>query len=166
MDTPSLHDQDPLERLLAGATFVGAELDLRYRVLGATIEPATDAHPRPGTDDLRLQLLCHPVSTVLGVLEREVDGARHLETFEAEQLSDVAAAFEGTPLQPPVLGRPEPRPGQWAPQFSIQGRSTAPNGRRRTVTLEVAAVDARLRLFVRCDEVELRDPAGEEVALD
>jgi hypothetical protein len=166
MGASSPHDHDPLERLLAGATLVGAELDLRYRVLGATVEPSADVHPRPGSDDLRLQVLCHPVSTVLGVLEREVDGARHLETFEAEQLSDVTAAFEGRPLQAPVLGRPEPRPGQWAPQFSIQGRSTAPNGRRRTVTLEVASFDARLRLFVRCDEVELRDPAGDEVALD
>ena len=158
-------DQDPLERLLAGAALVGAELDLRYRVLGATVEPPEEAHPQPGADDLRLQVLCHPVSTVLGVLEREVDGARHLETFEAEQLSDVTAAFSGAPLAAPVLGRPEPRPGQWGPQFSIQGRSTAPNGRRRTVTLEVASFDARLRLFVRCDEVELRDAGGNEVAL-
>lgn len=165
MSPTSQPDSDPIEQLLAGAALVGAELDLRYRVLGATIEPPAGAHPRGEVDDPRLQLLCHPVSTVLGVLEREVDGARHLETFEAEQLSDVTAAFAGSPLQPPVLGRPEPRPGEWAPQFSIQGRSTAPSGRRRTVTLEVASFDARLRLFVRCDEVELRDPAGEEVAL-
>ena len=164
MSPPDAADH-PLEQLLVGASLVGAELDLRYRVLGVTVEPAADLHPRPEADDPRLQVLCHPVSTVLGVLEREVDGARYLETFEAEQLSDVTAAFEGAPLQPPVVGRPEPRPGQWAPQFSIQGRSTAPNGRRRTVTLEVASFDARLRLFVRCDEVELRDPAGDEVAL-
>lgn len=164
MSSTSQPDSDPLEQLLAGAALVGAELDLRYRVLGATIEPPAGAHPQGEVDDPRLQLLCHPVSTVLGVLEREVDGARHLETFEAEQLSDVTAAVSGAPLRPPVLGRPEPRPGEWAPQFSIQGRSTAPNGRRRTVTLEVASFDARLRLFVRCDEVELRDPAGEEVA--
>ena len=158
-------DPDPLEQLLVASTFLGAELDLRYRVLAATIEPPPGQHPQGEVDDPRLQLLCHPVSTVLGALERDVDGARHLETFEAEQLPEVTAAFAGGRLQPPVLGRVEPRPGAWGPQFSIQGRSTAPDGRRRTVTLELAADDARLRLFVRCDEVELRDPSGDDVSV-
>lgn len=165
MSTSAAVDPDPLEHLLASAALLGAELDLRYRVLAVTVEPAPSEHPLGEVDDPRLQLLCHPVSTVLGALDREADGTRHLETFEAEQLPDVTAAFAGAPLTAPVLGRPEPRPGEWGPQFSLQGRSTAPDGRRRTVTLEVASEDARLRLFVRCDEVELRDPAGEEVAL-
>lgn len=160
-DTPA--DADPLGLLLSRCRLVGAELDLRYRVFAVTVEPDAGDHPLGEMEDPRLQLLCHPVSTVLGALEREVDGATHLETFEAEQLPDVAAAFEGAPLQTPVLGRVEPRPGEWGPQYSIQGRSTAPNGRRRTVTLEVVSFDARLRLFVRCDEVELRTPAGELV---
>lgn len=156
-------DGDPLERLLDGAILLGAEVDLRYRVLGVTVEPPRGTHPRGEVRDPRLQVLCHPVSTVLGVLQREVDGAAHLETFEAEQLPDVTAAFAGAPLQGPVLGRREPQPGEWGPQFSIQGRSTAPTGRSRTVTLEVASFDASLRLFVRCDDVEVRDPAGEAV---
>lgn len=163
MSTDDAVAPDPLEQLLAGATLVGAELDLRYRVFAVTVEPAPGEHPRGEAEDPRLQLLCHPVSTVLGTLEREEDGTAHLETFEADQLPDVTAAFAGARLQAPVLGRPEPRPGQWGPQYSIQGRSTAPNGRRRTVTLEVSTEDARLRLFVRCDEVELRDPTGEPV---
>jgi hypothetical protein len=158
-------DPDALERLLAGSVLLGAEIDLKFRVLSATVEPAANDHPLGDVEDTRLQLLCHPVSTILGVLERDVDGTPHIETFETEQLTDVAAAFAGCRLQEPVLGRPEPRPGQWGPQFSIQGRSTAPDGRLRTVTLEVAADDARLRLFVRCDEVEVRDPSGRDVAV-
>jgi hypothetical protein len=160
-------DPDALERLLAGAALLGAEIDLRFRVLAITIEPAEgERHPLgDDVEDPRLQLLCHPVSTLLGVLEREVEGQAHIETFETEQLTDVAAAFAGCALQGPVLGRPEPRPGQWGPQFSIQGRSTAPDGRLRTVTLEVATDEARLRLFARCDEIELRDPAGNDVGI-
>ena len=163
MSTTSPSDSDPLERLLAGAALLGAEVDLRYRVLGFTVEPSADVHPLGDVEDRRLQVLAHPVSTVLGSLERDVDGATHLETFEAEQLSEVTAAFAGAPLQPPVLGRPEPRRGEWGPQFSLQGRSTAPDGRRRTLTLDVVSFDARLRLFVRCDDVEVRDPSGGEV---
>lgn len=164
MSSTSAPPADPLEQLLAGAVLVGAEMDLRYRVLGVTIEPAAGRHPHGEVDDPRLQLLCHPVSLVLGSLQREVDGTNHLETFDVEQLSDVAAAFAGLALEAPVLGRPEPRPRSWGPQFSMQGRSTAPDGRRRTVTIEVATTDARLRLFARCDEVELRDPHGTAVS--
>jgi hypothetical protein len=160
---PTTGAPDPFERALAGATLLGAEIDTRYRVLAATFEPPAGADPRGEVDDPRVQLLCHPVSTVLGALQREVDGRPVIETFEAEQLSDVAAALAGAPLEPPVLGRPEPRPGEWGPQFSLQGRSTAPDGRSRTVTLDVSSGDARLRVFVRCDEIELRDPAGDRL---
>ncbi len=152
--------------MLSGAALLGVEIDIRFRVLSATIEPAAGRHPLGEVDDARLQVLCHPVSTFLGALERDVDGRGHIETFDTEQLTDVAAAFAGEPLTAPVLGRPEPRPGQWGPQFSIQGRSTAPDGRLRTVTIEVATDDARLRIFARCDEVEVRDPNGEDVEVD
>ena len=155
----------PLERVLASSSLLGLELDPRYRVLAATIEPDPAVDPRGPVDDARLQLLAHPVSTLLGVLERTADGQARIETFDTPQLPDVAAVFAGAALEAPVLGRPEPRPGQWGPQWSIQGRSTAPDGRTRTVTFEVATEDARLRVFARCDVVELRDPGGDEVAV-
>jgi hypothetical protein len=154
---------DALERLLAGSPLLGLELDTKFRVLAATVEPPADRHPREGADDRRLQVLAHPVSTLLGALQREVDDQPRIETFETEQLSDVAAAFAGAPLQAPVLGRPEPRPGEWGPQFSIQGRSTAPDGRSRTVTFAVSTGDAHLRVFARCDVVEVRDAEGHDV---
>jgi hypothetical protein len=154
---------DALERLLAGARLLGLELDTKFRVLAATVEPDEGAHPLGDVDDARLQVLAHPVSTFLGALQRQVDDRAHIETFETEQLSDVAAAFAGEPLQAPVLGRPEPRPGEWGPQFSIQGRSTAPDGRSRTLTYAVSTGDAQLRVFARCDVIEVRDPEGNEV---
>jgi hypothetical protein len=154
-----------LDRVLAGARLLGLELDTRFRVLAATIEPDPDRHPRGEVEDPRLQVLAHPVSTFLGALQRHVDGQARIETFETEQLSDVAAAFAGEPLQAPVLGRPEPRPGEWGPQFSIQGRSTAPDGRSRTVTFAVSTGDAHLRVFARCDVLEVRDAGGNDVPI-
>lgn len=154
---------DALEQVLGGATLLGLELDTRYRVLAATIEPAPDRHPVPDEEDRRLQVLAHPVSTVLGVLTRDTDQGPAIVTFEAEQLVDVASALAGTTLQAPVVGRREPQPGEWGPQWSLQGRSTAPDGRTTTVTYEAADEEARLRLFARCDHIELRDPTGEAV---
>jgi hypothetical protein len=154
---------EALERVLAGARLLGLELDPRYRVLAATVEPSPEAHPRGTVEDPRLQVLAHPVSTFLGALQRQVDDQARIETFETEQLPDVAAAFAGEPLQAPVLGRPEPRPGEWGPQLSIQGRSTAPDGRSRTVTFAVSTGDAHLRVFARCDVLEVRDAEGNDV---
>jgi hypothetical protein len=160
-----VEDLQSVERLLSESRLVGMELDTRFRVLAATVEPAPGTDPRGDVEDPRVQLLAHPVSTFLGALQRDVDGQPRLETFETEQLADVASTFAGEPLQAPVLGRPEPRPGEWGPQFSIQGRSTAPDGRSRTVTLAVSTGDAHLRIFARCDVVELRDAAGDEIPL-
>jgi hypothetical protein len=158
-------DVRALEELFAASTLLGLELDPRYRVLAATIEPDDGAHPRGDVEDRRLQVLAHPVSTLLGALQRNVEGQPVIETFENDQLPDVAAAFTGARLHAPVVGRPEPRPGEWGPQFSIQGRSTAPDGRSRTVTYETTTGDATLRVFARCDEIELRDPSGDDVPL-
>jgi hypothetical protein len=159
-----VHD-DALERLLAGSPLLGLELDTKFRVLAATVEPPADRHPRGDAADLRLQVLAHPVSTLLGALQRQVENQARIETFDTEQLSDVAAAFAGATLQAPVLGRPEPRPGEWGPQFSIQGRSTAPDGRSRTVTFAVSTGEAHLRVFARCDVLEVRDAEGNDVAV-
>lgn len=160
-----------LEDMLDGAALLGAELDLRYRVLAITAEPAAGRHPEPATasgsevGDRRLQVLCFPVSTILASLRREVDGRRLVETFETEQLLEVVAAFEGARLAGPVFGRPEPRPGEWGPDFSLQGRSSAPNGTLHTIVISVATDEASLEVFARFDEVELKDPAGEQLEL-
>lgn len=165
-----------LEAAFAGAQLLGLELDTRYRVLAVTIEPDEAADPwgsgacgTAGAVDRRRQLLVSPVSTVLASLRRSPGGGGPVQvlTFADDQLVDVAAAFGGAPLAAPLFGRPEPRPGSWAPTWSLEGRSTAGDGVGRTLTVRVRAEDGTgelaLDLFVRFDEVLIRDAAGTEL---
>jgi hypothetical protein len=156
-----------LETVLDGAALLGAELEPRYRVLALTVEPQPESYawqPRPR--DLRLQVLASPVSTMLVALRRTgPDGQRELLTFADEQLLDVVAALDGPSLSLPVFARPEPRPGEWAPRFSLEGRSTAPDGTARTLRLEVEHDDLWLGLFARFDQVEVRDATGRALRL-
>jgi hypothetical protein len=150
-----------LEDVLAGARCWGIELDPRYRVLAVTVEP--DPLRAPGTPGEH-QLLCFPVSTFLVALTRPqpdaVPGAAVLLTFELDQLTAVSERLGGARIAGPVLGLPEPRPGTWGPRYSLEGRSSAPDGTGMTLTIDVTGDDdVRLRLFARCDAVELRDAA-------
>ena len=155
-----------LDALLDDATLWGLELDARYRVLAATVELSPQAWPwePPAGGDHRVQLLCSPVSTILASFRRVEAGEAAVYIFTVDQLIDVAATFGGAPLLAPRFGQPEPRPTQWAPQWSLEGRSTAPDGRSTTVTLGVrqADGDARLELdvFARLDDVQVNDEAG------
>ena len=110
-----------------------------------------------------MQLLLHPVSTILASLRsRAADGTTRLHTFEGEQLVDVVAALDGPTLRPPLFGRPEPRPGTWGPQLSLEGRSTAPDGSRETLTVEVRTDEFDFDLFARFDAVDVKGPDGVE----
>ncbi|MBS3941194.1 MAG: hypothetical protein KG028_09580 [Actinobacteria bacterium] len=154
------------EHVFAGATLWGLELDPRYRVLAVTLELAPEAHPAGEVPDRRVQLLLHPVSTILASLRSlGPDGSRRLHTFGDGQLVEVTAAFGGAPLEAPLFGRPEPRPGEWGPQFSLEGRSTAPDGVQQTVTVSAATEDLELDLFARFDVAECKDPAGQPLEL-
>lgn len=152
---------DELERVLGHAQLWGMELDPRYRVLAVTLEPTADRYPWGAVEDRRVQVLVHPVSTVLASLRSTApDGTRRLHTFDETQLVDVAATVGGATLQPPLFGRPEPRPGQWGPRFGLEGRSTAPDGTRATLTIEVRTDDLDLDLFARFDEAEVKGRDG------
>lgn len=166
-----------LDAVLDGAALLGLELDTRYRVLAATLEPTADRYPwGRGTAgvailDRRVQVLVSPVSTILGSLRRRVptdDGGRtEVYTFTDEQLVDVVGAFDGAPVEGPLFGRPEPRPGSWAPEWSLQGRSTAGDGVANTITVSVrhddGAGELALDVFARFDEVLVRDPFGNDL---
>jgi hypothetical protein len=165
-----------LESALAGARLLGLELDTRYRVLALTVEPDGPADPWGGEvadDDVevdrRRQLLVSPVSTVLASLRRSPGGGEPVQvlTFADDQLVDVAAAFGGARLETPLFGRPEPRPGSWAPAWSLEGRSTAGDGVGRTLTVRVRTDDdpgeLALDLFARFDEVLVRDADGRDL---
>lgn len=166
-----------LEQVIVGAALLGLELDTRYRVLAATLEPTPERYPwgsgTAGVEvvDRRVQLLVSPVSTILGSLRRRVptaDGERtEVYTFSEEQLVDVVSVFDGAPVESPLFGRPEPRPGSWAPEWSLEGRSTAGDGITGTLTVSVrhhdGAGELALDVFARFDEVQVKDPFGTDL---
>jgi hypothetical protein len=154
-----------LETVLDGAALWGMELDTRFRVLAATFEPTTDRYPWGDTVDRRVQVLFFPVSTILASLRHLTEGAPTLASFTVEQLVEVVAAFDGAAVEAPLFGRPEPRPGEWGPQLSLEGRSTAPDGTRNTLTIELRTDDLELDLFVRFDESQVKGTAGEDLPL-
>ena len=152
---------DALADVVTGARCWGIELDPRYRVLAVTVEP--DPLRAPGTAGEQ-QLLCFPVSVLLVAVTRPVveDGQARtaLVTFDLEQLTAVSERFAGASIDEPPFGRPEPRPGTWGPRYSLEGRTSAADGTRRTLHLDLATEDgSRLRLFARFDDAELRDAA-------
>ena len=154
-------DLAALSEVVTGARCWGIELDPRYRVLAVTIEP--DPLRTPGTA-WEHQLLCFPVSVLLVTVTRPVseDGQDRtaLVTFDLEQLTAVSERFAGATIAPEPFGQPEPRPGTWGPQYSLEGRTSAADGTRATLTLELTTEDgSRLRLFARFDDIELRDGA-------
>jgi hypothetical protein len=159
---PGEHAVDPagFEPVLDGARWWGAELDTQYRVLALTFEPTPDRYPWGEAADRRIQVLCHPVSTILASLRREADGERALLEFGDEQLVDVVAALDGPVVTGPLFGGGEPRPGEWGPRFSMQGRSTAGDGTATTLRTEVAHEDLHLAIFARFDHAEAKDATG------
>ena len=168
-DAPAWLSDDEVARVsevLDGAAVLGAELEPAYRVLALTLEPTAERSPWGASGDRRVQLLASPVSTFLVSLRRVApDGSKELLTFEQERLVDVLAALDGPVVSGPLFGRPEPRPGEWGPRFSLEGRSTAPDGTSRTLRLELAADDLSFGLFARFDQVELRDATGKPLAV-
>lgn len=162
-------DLGPVEQLVNGAAVWGIELEPKFRVLGLTLEPANDSAKAVATtalDDTRLQLACFPVSTILGSLRQNTaDGVTVLRFTEA-QLVDVVAAFDGAELSSPIFGQPEPRPGTWAPTFSLEGRSSAPDGISTTITVSLRRDDLSLDLFARFDEWRLLDASGQHITLE
>lgn len=154
---------DAIADVLAGARCWGIELEPRYRVLAITVEP--EPLRAPGTAG-EFQLLCFPVSTFQAVLTRPAghgdDERTALLTFDLVQLTAVSERLGGPRISAtePIFGSPEPRPGSWGPRTSLEGRSSAADGTGATLTLDLHGDDrARLRLFARFDEVELRDAA-------
>lgn len=154
-------DLTALGAIITGARCWGIELDPQYRVLAITVEP----HPlrTPGTAGEH-QLLCFPTSVLLVAVTRPVveDGRARtaVVTFALDQLTAVSERFAGATIEASPFGHPEPRPGSWGPRYSLEGRSSAADGTRATLHLDLATEDgSRLRLFARFDAAELRDTA-------
>lgn len=154
-----------LDAVLDGAALLGVQLDPKFRVLAATFELTVDAYVWGAVDDRRIQVLCYPVSTLLAALRRRGEGAGELLAFDEEHLVDVVAAMDGAAVTAPLFDQPEPRPGEWGPRFSLEGRSTAPDGVRHTLRASIRHDDLELDVFARFDEVALRDAAGGDLEL-
>jgi hypothetical protein len=148
--------------VVSGARCWGIELDPRYRVLAVTIEP--DPVRAPGSAGEH-QLLCFPTSVLLVSVTRPLvqdeEPRTALMTFDLEQLTAVSERFAGATIDGDPFGMPEPRPGTWGPRYSLEGRTSAADGNRATLTLDLATEDgSRLRLFARFDDAELRDASA------
>lgn len=153
-----------VEGLLDGARLWGMELDTRYRVLGLTVEPPAGRHPDGDVADRRLQVVAHPVGRIAASLLRVGgDGPASIEAFSAEQLPLVVDRLDGPVLRAPVLDGPPPDPLRWAPQLSLEGASTAPDGGSHHLEVAVSGGGRRLRLAAWFDVVELRRPDGSVV---
>ena len=142
--------------LVAGGRCWGLELEPVWRVLAVTVEPAGGGDP--------VQLLCSPVSVLLASLTRHDGDRPAIVTFDAAQLPEVAARLGGAALGPEPFGGPEPRPGDWGPRLSLEGRTSAADGTGSTLTLDLADDAARLRLFARFDDAEVRAADGRLLA--
>lgn len=154
------------EKLLTNAKIWGVELEPRFRVLAVTFEPEQMPEGELGDNpvtDSRLQLACFPVSTILGSLRQTTPDGVTLLKFTEQQLVDVVAAFNGARLSGPVFKQPEPRPGSWGPELSLEGRSTAPDGVSNTITLALNHDDLAFNLFARFDELRLLNAHGEHL---
>lgn len=159
---------DPAEtlgELLTDARVWGLELETGFRVLAATVEVAPDRHPDgPDADDPRVQVLLHPVSRIAALLTRTPpDGPVAIERFAEAQLPLVVDRFEG-PVPSRVAVDDGPEPTGWAPELSLEGASTAPDGRTHDLELALEGPQGRrLRLAVWFDVVELRRPDGSAI---
>ncbi|MBW3659354.1 MAG: hypothetical protein KY457_11995 [Actinobacteria bacterium] len=151
-----------VDELLTDARVWGLELETGFRVLAATVEVEVGRHPDgPTVDDPRLQVLFHPVARVAALLTRqEPGGPVTIERFGEAQLPLVVDRFDGpVPSRVVLDGRPDP--SGWAPELSLEGASSAPDGRSHALELALEGPGGRhLRLAVWFDEIELRRPDG------
>lgn len=151
--------------MLDGARLWGLELETRFRVLAATVEPAAARHPEPGAGDPRLQLVLHPVGRIVASLVRRDGDRATIERFGEDQLALVVDRLDGPRLAGPVIDGVAPDPASWAPEPSMEGASTVGDGDDHHAEFDVTAGDRRLRLAAWFDVAELRRPDGSELEL-
>lgn len=143
-----------IDELLDGARCWGAELDLKYRVLGLTVEPAPGRHPDGEVDDGRLQLVLHPCNRVQGRLLHE---GSTVERFDVEQLVLVVDRLDGAVLEGPVVSSTL---APLAGELSFDGKADVPDGTRHTAAFTLVGDERTLTVRATFDEAELRRPDG------
>lgn len=161
---------EAIDACLDGARLWGLELNPRYRVLAATFEPRPGRHPRPGSDDPRVQALLYPVAAIAASLRRCTrNGEVYVETFEIDQLIDVVDSFGGARVDVPILTATDrqlvsPIPDEG--ELSLEGRSQAGDGDTHLLRVHLEGDGGRrFDLEATFDEVLLNDAEGQEIPL-
>lgn len=156
-----------VEQLVAASPVLGADIDIRYRVLAITVEPPADLHPGGDVDDRRLQVVVHPVGMIAAALVDRADPDRPtVMHFDETQLSDVVAAFADTTSTVPPFDAALPDVDALGERLSMFGSAQIGDGIASVLHLHLEAPDAPLSLdlWAGFDELEVRDPAGTVVA--
>lgn len=156
--------RERVARLLRTSPVLGAEVDIRYRVLAVTVEPLDDEHPVAGVDDRRLQVVVHPVGTLAAVLVDHSDGDRAtVLQFDETQLPDVMSAFAEATSTVPAFPATMIDVDEMGDRLSMFGSSQTGDGDASVLHLHLDQPDGQLSLdlWATFDELELRDPDGE-----
>lgn len=144
------------------AALLGLELDTRYRVLAATVEPPVD-DAEPSTSDGRIQIALYPCSVFETRLVRSVpDDAAVLERFSLEQLLDVVVALDAPRLYDIEFDGPSP---SWR-EVSLEGRSQAADGHRHRLSFAASRETRTLEVHATFDEVRIGAARGTDDELE
>lgn len=157
---------DLVRPLLTSGPLLGAEIDLRYRVLALTLEPREGRGLLDeGADvvDARVQVLLHPVAEVSATFRETTDDGVQVMTFTPEQLVDIVAVLGESALSGDPFPVSRPSREGWGRRASMQGSSGATDGRTHNVHLDVDAPPYRFSLHATFDDIEVRGPDGEQL---
>lgn len=154
-----------LRDLLRAGPVWGAEIDIRFRVLAVTVEPSADVHPRPDAPDRRLQVVLHPIGNVAASLRQHGDDGVTVLRFTEEQLADVVTTLDGPTIGSDPLPDTRPDLDGLGDRVSMRGEAKTGDGLRHQLHLALASGDLEFDLWATFDEVEVRDPEGEVLAL-
>lgn len=156
------HERRRLAGLLASSPVLGAEIDIRFRVLAITIEPAAADHPAGDVTDRRLQVVLHPVGTIAAALVDHADPERPtVLQFDEDQLADVVGALAGATSTVAPLPDTLPDFDDLGERLSLFGTAQVGDGTASNLHLRLADDPLTLDLWAAFDEAELRDPDGE-----
>ncbi len=154
--------------LLASSPVLGADVDIRYRVLAITIEPSVDQHPAaPVPADRRLQVVVHPVGTIAAALVDHADPATPTVLhFDETQLPDVVNAFADAVSTVAPFDGGIPDVDQLGDRLSMFGSAQTGDGTASTLHLHLEEPDGTLMLdlWATFDELDLRDADGTAIA--
>lgn len=158
--------RDDVARLLRVSPVLGADIDIRYRVLAVTIEPDAGHHPSPNADDRRLQVVVHPVGTVAAALVDHASPDRPtVLQFEETHLSDVVAIFADATSSVPAFPPGMPDVDELGDRLSLFGSAQTGDGDDHVLHVHLDQPDGTLELdlWATFDVLELRGPDGTRV---